>query len=94
LLTAAAAALASARRIGAGRAVLLIHEFRTPLTDGAKQAGNQRDLERFVRRVAGGARVEVKEGRLCGPFAVPGGPLFEDPPRLYVGKAVRELGGG
>ena len=89
LLTATAAALAEAARQEAARAVLLVHEFHTDLTAADKIRSNADDLNRFVQRLSRGAVAEVEEGRLLGPFQVPGRPLFSPAPDLYMGKAVR-----
>jgi len=94
LLTATAAALAEAARQEAARAVLLVHEFHTELTAADKTRSNADDLNRFVQRLSRGAVDEVEEGRLLGPFQVPGHPPFSPAPDLYVGKAVRTGAGG
>jgi len=93
LLTASAAALAEAERRGVGRAVVVVHEFRTELTSEKNLARNHRDLDRFLKRVSRGEATESGTGRLHGPFMVPGAPLFGTPASLYVGKAAREMRG-
>ena len=93
LLTASAAALAEAERLGVGRAVVVVHEFRTDLTSEKKLARNQRDLVRFLRRISQGEVTECETGRLYGPIRVPGGSLLGTVTALYVGKAVREMRG-
>jgi hypothetical protein len=90
LLTVSAAALAEAERQGVGRAVVVVHEFRTELTADDNLARNQRDLDRFLKRISRGEVTESGTGRLHGPFRVPGGTLFGDGSALYLGKAVRE----
>jgi len=91
LLTATAAALAVAHGAGTARAVVLVQEFRTHLTTPKRRKENHADLTSFVRRISGGAVSTVEEGRLYGPFRVPGGALFSDPAGLYVGKVGREV---
>jgi hypothetical protein len=93
LLTASAAALAEAERQGAGRAVVVVHEFRMEFTAEENLARNQRDLDRFLTRISRGEVTESGTGRLNGPFRVPGTPLFGTVAALYVGKAVREMRG-
>lgn len=91
LLTGAAGALAHADEIGASRAVLIIHEFVTEKTEDRLHAANYADLSAFVTRLSDGAHATVEAGRLLGPVAVPGAPLFERAAALYIGKAVRRL---
>jgi len=93
LLTACAGAIAAALRIGADRTVLMIHEFRTARTETEKLRENQRDLVRFLGRLGVEEPGPAVGGRLLGPISVPGFPLFDEVPRLYVGKAVREVSG-
>lgn len=91
LLTAAAGALVGARRRGFQRAVLLIHEFVTDKTEDRHHWRNSYDLDEFVQRVSEGSVSTVEPGVLVGPFFVPGEPLLDESPALYIGKAVREL---
>ena len=73
--------------------MVVVHEFRTELTAEEKPARNQRDLDRFLRRISRGEVAASAAGRLNGPFRVPGTPLFGNVAALYVGKAVREMRG-
>ena len=80
LMTATAAAMAEAERQSAQRAVVMIHEFVTPLTTDTKHA---RDLDQFVAKISG-QHDPLESGTLQGPFKVPGKPEIS----LYFGKAV------
>lgn len=91
LMTAAAGTLAMAQRHGAGRAVLVVHEFRSEETSLAKLNANAKDLDAFVKRLSRGEVKVVTPDVLHGPFAVPGAPLFATPAALYVGKVLRML---
>jgi len=91
LLTACAGVLCESERRGADRAVLLIHEFFTDKTNDEKHAANEIDLDRFLTRLSHGTVRSVKPGRVYGPFAVPGPPLFSTKVKLFVGKATRHL---
>lgn len=91
LLTGVAGALASAVAAQSDRAVFLVHQFESSATDPRKLEDNARDLDLFVHRLSEGQVERVEVGRLYGPFRVPGAPLFEIPPNLYIGKAVRRL---
>lgn len=91
LLTGAAGTLAYAATVGAGRAVLVVHEFVTPATRDERHRTNAADLDAFVRRLSGGDTGGIPPDRLAGPFRVPGGPLFARPAALYVGKVQRWL---
>ena len=91
LLTAAAAALSRAKEEGASRAVVLIHEFETPRTKAKNRMRNSRDLVRFLKRLGVEEPERIREGMMVGPIRVPGGARFEDPPPLYVGKAIRRV---
>jgi hypothetical protein len=93
LLTATAGALAYAAKIGADRAILIIHEFVTDDANEAGQESNANDLNLFVKRITDGARQELKVNQLIGPFTVPGKPLFTKPAPLYIGRAIRILTG-
>lgn len=93
LLTATAGALAAAAEHGMSRAVLLVHEFATANTSDLKHEINARDLRSFAHRLSHGSIAELAPGRLYGPVLVPGAPLFETVPRLYIGKARRDLRG-
>jgi hypothetical protein len=93
LLTAAAGALRAGERARSARVVLLVQEFRTRVTSDAKHESNADDLNEFVRRLSHGAVSEVAAGSVYGPFAVPGKPLFDEPPSLFVGKVRTELRG-
>jgi hypothetical protein len=92
LITATAGTLAHAAAIGAGRAVLIVHEFVTTKTSRQALSANHDDLSRFIGRLSGGSVASVEAGVLYGPFVVPGEPLFENPAQFFVGKAVRRLG--
>lgn len=91
LLTACAGALAIAESRGCDRAVTLIHEFTTNRTLTEKHQANAVDLDNFVKRLSHGAATFIATGKLHGPFTVPGAPLFSNPVKLFLGKAVRDL---
>jgi len=91
LMTAIAGSLAWARRLDAPRAALVIHEFQTGQTSTRNLERNAQDLNEFVRRLTTGASREIGAGALVGPIRVPGGPLFDKPADLYIGKIVRRI---
>lgn len=91
LLTASAAAIAEAKRQGADRAVLLVHELRTNLTKDKKLKANASDLLNFFRLVSGEATSDFRIGVLYGPFIVPMAMTESDHIGLYLGKVVRDL---
>src|ERR1700694_632835 len=91
LLTALAGAIAFAIENQAARAILVVHEFVTDQTDHEKHRGNTRDLNAFVTRLTAGAIRSIEAGTLVGPIKIPGRPLFEHTPAVYVGKAVRTI---
>lgn len=80
LLTATAAVLAEANRRTSSRAVLIVHEFVTPLTLPEKRARNAADLDRFLA-TALDHQGHLAPGDVAGPIFVKGQPT------LYVGKA-------
>lgn len=94
LLTASAAALCQAKQVGATRAVVMVHEFKTPRTKQENHARNGQDLVRFLKRLGVDDAERVSAGELMGPITVPGGGRFENPPPLYIGKASRTIGDG
>jgi hypothetical protein len=91
LLTGIAGALAFAIESNAARAIFIVHEFVTKLTDDAKHKANATDLDAFIARLTAGTITGLSAGKLIGPIQVPGKPLFANPPSLYVGKVVRYL---
>jgi hypothetical protein len=88
LLTATAGTLAYALQQKAPRAVLVVHEFVTTRTLDERHAMNAADYDAFLGRLSGRVALGVKQPGLLGPFAVPGAPLFENVPQLFVGKVI------
>ena len=83
--------LVEARRLGAGLAVFVVHEFVGSTTRDARLAANHRDLETFVRTLAGRKDIAIEPGALVGPLLTPGADFaFKDLP-LYVGKITTTL---
>jgi hypothetical protein len=87
VLTALGGALAFARDTDA-LAVLLVHEFVTDQTSPKLRRRNQRDLDRFIRRLSAGAHTRLPAGTILGPFAV-NESAQASPTLLYIGKATR-----
>ena len=87
LLTACAGAVAEATRRRVPRAVMLVHEFITPLTKDTNHGRNIEDLVRFLHRLGGKSIEGFMDGELYGPFVLPGALGVE----LYVGKVSRNL---
>lgn len=79
LLTATAAVLEQAKLRSSKRAVLIAHEFVTPLTDPAKRERNSADLDHFLS-TAFGFGGQLTPGGVAGPFQI------ESALNLYVGK--------
>ena len=80
LLTATAAVLAEANRRSSARAVLIVHEFVTPLTLPERRERNTADLGRFLA-TALRRKGHLAPGNIAGPI------LMQGAPTLYVGKA-------
>ena len=80
LLTITAAVLAEARRQTAQRAMVIVHEFVSSLTNVDKRDQNACDLNRFLQTAFGCADC-LRPGLAIGPFEVKG------MPKLYFGKA-------
>ena len=91
LLTACAGALCEAERKKYSRSIMLVHEFITSATVDENHARNEVDLNNFVNRLSHGVITKVPIGQLCGPFFVPGKPLFNSRVALYIGKVSRNL---
>jgi hypothetical protein len=91
LLTASAGALAYASEHGFDRVVLFVEEFVTDLTLDSNHRSNAKDLNRFLHRISHGVIQTLEPGRLRGPITVPGRPLFDPEPRLYIGKSTSNL---
>lgn len=81
LFTATAAVLAEAERRSSDRAVLIAHEFVTPLTDPGKRERNAADLHRFLAVALDYYPAHLDPGDITGPIPVKAAPT------LYVGKA-------
>jgi hypothetical protein len=90
LLSALAGTLADAREQDATRAVLLVHEFETPWTDGDLHRRNAEALEAFVGRLMPGVeRVAEDSAWIAGPLAVAGdGTWLPEVTEVYVAKLV------
>ena len=80
LLTAIAATLEEAKRRSSKRAIFIVHEFVTPLTDLGKRERNSADFDRFLS-AAFGYGGQLTPGGVAGPFRI------ESALSLYVGKA-------
>jgi hypothetical protein len=91
LLVSLAGALATATQRGAPRAVFMVHEFRTHITNDSLLVDNQRDLERLVARLTNGAVTAVPMNQLIGPLHFPGNEHISPNVGLYLGKVRREL---
>jgi hypothetical protein len=85
LVSAVAGTLIEAKKAGAKRAILVIHEFRSANHKPEPFAANQRDLRAFLSRFAEGTGAKGSSW-LAGPIRVAGsGPVPDDIP-LWVGK--------
>ena len=80
LLTVTAAVLDEAARRASGRAVMIVHEFVTPLTVQKNRERNANDLDCFLATAFGHKR-PLPPGHVAGPLYIKGAPA------LYVGKA-------
>ena len=74
LFSALAGTLADANTDGSSRAVLLVMEYFTDLTDDAEHAQNARVLDNFATRLLGSAedRTELSDGWITAPRSVRG----------------------
>lgn len=84
LMTLTAAVLAKAERRSAQRAIVIVHEFITPLTTAEYRTRNSHDLDRFLATVFG-QRNSLRPGTLFGPYKSTRKPM------LYFGKARRTV---
>lgn len=89
LLSGLAGTVAAARENNCDRAVFLIHEFNTPLTTDEKHEQNRIDFNNFIERLSNGEIKKIESGKIYGPFKIPGKPLFDNPPEIFIGKANR-----
>jgi hypothetical protein len=87
LLTACAGTVAEAIRRGYTRAVMLVHEFITPITANKNHERNALDLYRFLGRLGDDAVGPISKGRLYGPFPLQAAGEIQ----LFVGKFSRNL---
>jgi len=93
LLTGVAGSLAHARSTGAGCALFVVHELvDLARTKESRRRNNREDLDRFVRRLTGGAVERLQRGVLAGPVRVPGNAHIPGTMDLYLGKVRRDLG--
>jgi hypothetical protein len=91
LLTACAGALCEAERSKYTRALMLVHEFVTDKTSDDNHTRNAMDLNAFVSRLSHGSATAVSDGKIEGPFAVPGAPILRTKVALFIGKVRRNL---
>jgi hypothetical protein len=85
LLHATAATLIFAHEHRAAAAIFVVLEFRGPSCSRANLDRNAADLNAFLRVLSPNGPTIV-EGRLCGPFSVPGGGPVPSVIPLFVGK--------
>lgn len=88
LLTGIAGTIAYANNINAKDAIFIVHEFHTSKTSQEKIETNTLDLNNFMKRLSNGAVSSIFPGKLYGPFIMPGLPLFDSVPDLYIGKII------
>jgi len=91
LLTATAGLLNAAKKEGATRALLLIHEFRTNQTTDKLHSLNQMDLNDFVRVFSKGKYDSVNKNCVIGPIVHCSEFTNNEEIQFYIGKATREL---
>jgi hypothetical protein len=87
LLTACAGAIAEATRRKTSRAVMLVHEFVTSVTEDLNHRRNADDLDRFLSRMVGCPLIPFAAGKLHGPYT----PHCVTGVQLYIGKVTRNL---
>lgn len=92
LLHTVAGVLAESQRLGFARAALIVHEFRSAISDPRGLAANAADLQRFVRHLPGQAHTEMGVGEFLGPISVPGGGMVPANVGLLIAKVVSQLG--
>jgi len=86
LLRQVGAARALAEEAGMERVLFVVHEIVSlGKTRESRRRNNREDLDRFVRRLSGGAIPRLQRGVVAGPVSLPGGV------DLYLGKARRDL---
>lgn len=92
LLTRTALTLDHAARTGASAALYLTHEIVSlQRTRESRRRNNREDLDRFLRRLSGGALPRLQRGVVAGPILVaPWGPAAA-PISLYFAKTRRDL---
>lgn len=86
--------MADAEHFGARHAVLLVHEFATPLTRPERHAANTRVLGDFVRRLGAEVPAEPAEGDygwVVGPLSVPGNARLPAELPVYVAKRHQQV---
>jgi hypothetical protein len=91
LFTGCAGALCEADRRGYKRTLFLIHEFVTNRTIDENHRRNAGDLDLFLHRLSHGATQSIENGKILGPFNVPGAALLSNPGLLFIGKVSRNL---
>ncbi len=91
LLTSIAGTLAYATERAVKRAVLVVHEFRTHVTNDAFLSDNHRDVERTIERLTNGETRCIAMNQLVGPLRFPGNQYISRDVELFIGKVRREL---
>ena len=75
-------------------AVLIVHEFSTPLTEVRRQRGNAADLDAFLARLGAAERTSAADGSwLAGPYTVPGNAHLPGDLPIYIGKLTTTITG-
>jgi len=90
LLHGSAGSLIFAKEQGASAAVFIVLEFCGPSCKAENLQRNKNDLEFFVKALQPDS-TPIVDGRLCGPFRIPGGEFVPAGIPLFIGKAVRNV---
>lgn len=85
LLTGVVGTLRDAQEASSDIALFIVHEF-VGATEEVKLAGNNDDLDRFLRIISGGTIASISAGQLLGPVSVPGNRYFGATNSLFIGK--------
>lgn len=92
LLHGAAASLILAAEHQAAAAAFVVLEFHGPTCSDDNLQRNAQDLDKLVA-LLGHSAEPLRVGQLVGPFMVPGGGTISVGVPLFIGKAIREIGG-
>ena len=91
LLHAVAGTLAEAKNKECRKAIFFVHTFETNCFEDKDYDRNKKALKKLVYLLSKGTIKEIEEGKLYGPFTVPGSDFIPSDVELYMGNIKSKM---